>query len=326
MKATQKTIRFFALMLALLLSASTCLAESIFPQLEEETVPAAVLIAPSYGAMANVAEDRVEQSAVGGTIVTYFNVSAAGYNRFGAYLGGKAYAVTNQDQQEGRIAYAVSNGQVSFVMIYSQAEHTMQLIYPQGTAYEKSAFPGYIRAEAGQEISIDGLGTFVFTELVREGNGYLCGFACKYNYDTTVELYDEKGNSYWSWNLRRARSWLQFSYYNTAATARTFSQMGNDLFDAELVYQLPEQVYTFPMKDIGRYLLQGTKCYISTAPDRHADKYTFLHNPPCNPLDRLNGAVVFDLSEGVRSAADGVLAVKLDFKTGDKYVVILQDR
>ncbi len=319
-----KTVRIFSLIIAFLLTLtpSAVLAESIFPSLEEEPASAPALIAPSWGAMANAAEDLVEQGADGGTIVTYRSVDAAGFNRFGVYLGGRGFSVTGQDQQEDRLAYAVSDGQVSFVLIYSQAAQTLQLIYPKGTAYEKSAFPGYLPAEAGEEITVDGLGRFVFTDLVPEGNGFLCAYAG--NYDGSVELYNEKGNSYWEWNLKRARSWLQFAYVNTAAAEKTFSQEGNDLFEAEVVYLENENEYAFPMKDIGRYILYKDACIISTGPDKTPDRYTLIHNPPCNPLDSMNGAAVFDLSEGVRSSGDGILAVRLVFKTGDRYVVFFR--
>ena len=79
--------------------------------------------------------------------MTYAGVDASGYNSFGVYLGGLGYSVTGQEEQGDRTAYAVSDGRVSFVMIYDRAARTMQLIYPKGTKYEESMCPGYTRIE-----------------------------------------------------------------------------------------------------------------------------------------------------------------------------------
>ena len=132
---------------ALILAMSGCLAESIFAPLEVIPTTAPSLTAPSYGAMANVAEDQVEESAEGGTIVTYRGVDASGYNNFGVYLGGLGFSVTGQEKQEGQIAYSLTNGQVEFVMIYNQPNQVMWLIYPKGTDYEGSAVFGNTAAE-----------------------------------------------------------------------------------------------------------------------------------------------------------------------------------
>lgn len=310
-----KKLALFSLTLALMLAVSGCLAESIFDPIEDTTVAAPSLTAPSYGAMANVAEDQVEQSAEGGTIVTYRGVDASGYNSFGTWLGGLGFSVASKEKREGQIAYALTDGQVEFVMIYDQLNQIMTLIYPKGTDYEQSAFPGFSSTDVGNEIIIPGLGKFVFQNMVMDESGVVCGFACVYNNGKAI-YFNEKGED---GKYRKVRSWISFTYYNTSTSAKTFSQMGNDLFDAVLVYQNTDNEYRFEMKECGRYL--ESKKIISTAPDRSPSEYTIIENPPCDPLSTLEGAVVFDLPDGLRASADGTIALELNFRTGEKYVI-----
>lgn len=131
MKLKQYAARLAALILVLLTAVSGSLAESIFAPIPEEETQEIQLTAPSYGKMANAAPDLVEQNTEGGTIVTYNHVDASGYNDFGAYLGGRGFTVTGQEEQGSRIAYALSDGRVSFVMIYDRESRTMQLVYPK---------------------------------------------------------------------------------------------------------------------------------------------------------------------------------------------------
>lgn len=246
-------------------------------------------------------------------------MDASGYNSFGVYLGGLGFAVASQEKREGQIAYALTDGQVEFVMIYDQAAHAMQLVYPKGIDFEKSQFPGYIQIVPGKEISIQGLGKFVFNDFIFDGTGYVCGNAAVYDQGGKVYYYNEKGNSY----HRDVKSWLTFSFYNTANTEKVFSQMGNDLFDAKLVYLNADNQYSFEMKEIGRFM--DKRNIISTAPSHSPSEYDIIENQPCNPLDWLNGAVVFDLSEGLRTSSEGTVAIKLDFKTGEKYVLVIRE-
>ena len=309
-----KKLMLISLTIALMLAVSGCLAESIFAPLEDTTVAALSLTAPSYGAMANVAEDQVEQNAEGGTIVTYRGVDASGYNSFGVYLGGLGFAVASQEKREGQIAYALTDGQVEFVMIYDQLNQVMTLIYPKGTDYEQSAFPGFSSADVGKEIMIPGLGKLVFHNMAMDESGVVCGFAGIYGSEK-VSYFNEKGNEYY----RNVRSWIPFTYYNTSTTAKTFSQMGNDLFDAVLVYQNKDNEYRFEMKECGRYL--ESRKIISTAPNRSPDKFTIIENQPCDPLSTMEGAVVFDLPDGLRASTDGTIVLELNFKTGEKNVI-----
>ena len=166
-----KKMSIISLILALVLFVTGCLAESAFELLPEDNTETVRLQAPSYGAMANVEPERVEQSADGGTIVTYSGVDAAGFNRFGVYLGERGFAATGQEKEENRLAYSLSDGQASFVMIYDMEARTMQLVYPEGTDYEVSLFPGYTRIDFNEEINIPGLGKFTFHDFVLNGSG-----------------------------------------------------------------------------------------------------------------------------------------------------------
>ena len=314
-----KKLIMAALTVALVLTVSCGMAESIFAPLPEEKTPAAQLTAPSYGKLANVEPDSVEENAEGGRIVTYNNVDTAGYNQFGVYLGSLGFSVADQEQRDNQIAYAVTNGQVSFVMIYDQAARTMQTIYPKGTDYEVSLFPGYTQVKPNDEITVSGLGSFVFGQLVLDGDGHVCGSAAVYEKGGKVSYYNEKGNSY----HRGVKSWMEFSFYNIANTEKTFSQMGNDLFTAELVFLNQDNQYAFEMKEFGRFLTG--KNIISTAPSHSPSTYDIIENRPCKPLDSLNGAVAFDLPDGLRTSAEGTIAVKLNFRTGEKYILMFRE-
>ena len=317
-----KKTMLITLILALVMAISAGYAENIFetlPEAQETGTGMARLTAPSYGAMANVAPDEVAPNTEGGTIVTYRNVGAAGHNRFGVYLAGLGYYVTDRDARDTRTAYAVSNGTVSFVMIYDTEGQTMQLIYPAGTDYEQPLFPGYTTVAAGDTVDIDGLGAFRFTELTldAEVRAIVFGYAARW-VDGKVYAYGSDG---WK-DHHFASSWIEFSYTNTAAAEKRFSEKGNDLFDAELVYIEDGKVYSFGMKDFGRY--NAEKVWISTSPEHGYEDEVIFENRPCRPLETLDGAIAFDLTEGVRSSAGGTIALKLDFKTGEKILVIFR--
>ena len=313
-----KKIRLFALILALILtlSASAAQAESIFNIPEDEETELPSLRAPSYGAMANVAEDRVEPSADGGTIVTYLGVSASEANEFGVYLGRLGFSVTKQEQEEGRLGYAVSDGLVSFTMIYNQAEKSMQLIYPKGTDYEVSLFPGYTRINAGQELTIPGLGRITFhpfflNDKVTCADWYLSlypkadGLAVQYKY-----------------------SWLPFTFYNTSAkNVRYGPHSGNDLFTVRLVYHMEDGTYVYEdnVYRRGRYLADRKAIAASRVENnKYHLSYAFT-NKPCEPLTAMDCAAVFDLPESLRTSTGGTIAVELDFLHGERFVLMLRE-
>lgn len=296
-----KTKRLIALTLALLLTltASSALAESIFGTFQDEP-EAELLLAPSYGGMANVEPDLVEESAEGGAIVTYLNVNAAGVNSFGEYLGKLGFTVAKQEEQAGKAAFAVTDGQVDFVMIYDQAAKTMQLIYPEGTDYARALFPGYTRIEFNEEIQISGLGRFTFHDFfLNDQGGFRQGPG-----DQTIAL----------------SSWLWFSFYNISTTTQLHLQESL-LFDATLVYhnadgeyQYQQSIYTggyIPEEKLIVYVYQDGEDYY--------DKYS------CPALTGMESASSFILPADLCSSTDGTIAIKLDFKTGEKYVLVARE-
>ena len=162
-----KYARLIMLLLMLSLFIGGASAESIFPMLTPAPTAAptpapapAPASVPSYGMMANVAADEVTQNAQGGTVVTYRNVSADGFNSFGVYLGQRGFSVAGTETQGEQTAYALTDGQTDFVMFYQVAEQVMTLVYPQGTKYEQPLFPGYQPLSYGEEVFIPNLGKF----------------------------------------------------------------------------------------------------------------------------------------------------------------------
>ncbi len=300
-----KKLTAVILTLALLLAACGGMAESIFAPLAEEKAPTPALIAPSYGAMANVAEDQTEKNAEGGNIVTYLNVPVSGYNRFGAYLGERGFSVTHQETQDSQIAYALSDGTVEFVMIYDQKTHTMQLVYPQGTDHEVSLFPGYTPLEANEEIIIPGLGRFTFQPFVLDGAGRSSDYyISKGSYGTVVN------------------SWLSFRFYNTSTSNVNFSSATqNDLFTASLTYHNADADYRFDPFSSGAFSKEHRM--IATRPT--GISRSFFWYKDCAPLTEADYAVSFLLPLGLRQSTDGTIAVKLDFLTGEKYVLIVRE-
>ena len=290
----KKLLSITAILLILLCAGFAC-AESIFGDLAEEETPPPSLTAPSYGAMANVEPDRTEPSADGGTIVTYLNVSASGVNEFGVYLGRLGFVVTKRDSVDDRLAFAVSDGRVSFVMIYDQAEKIMQLIYPKGTAYAGPLFPGYTRIAFNEEISIPGLGKFTFRDFVLDGKG-------------TREAYTKDKTRY---PAKTVYSWLSFHLLNTSSGPLYMNMFGDLLFDGVvLAYRSGDGAYTFTPDSRGdfsppRRIVQGSRSVF--------------------PLGEGDFALSFDLPAHLRASSDGTIAVLLDFRTGEKYFLLVRE-
>ena len=311
MKLKQYAARLAALILVLLTAVSGSLAESIFAPIPEEETQEIQLTAPSYGKMANAAPDLVEQNTEGGTIVTYNHVDASGYNDFGAYLGGRGFTVTGQEEQGSRIAYALSDGRVSFVMIYDRESRTMQLVYPKGTGYEESLFPGYTRIEPGREITVPGLGVFVFREFRLNTKIHRASRFGKY-FGDILSFGKEK----------TVNCILAFSYYNSSAEDKNYFYEPNDLFETTLVYQSGKTEYTFAEDSHGRYR-EDLGIYATGL--RKTDKYLVLDNIQIGPLQTAEYAIGFDLPETVCSSVGGTIALKLEFKTGEKYVLVFRE-
>ena len=285
------------LILGIILSAPAAPAESIFDLLEEESASPS-LLAPSYGALANVDPDAVEKSADGGRIVTYRDVGASGVNDFGTYLGKLGFTVSRRDQQDQGIAYAVSDGKVSFVMIYNQAERTMRLIYPQGTDYAKALFPGFTRIEFNEEISVPGLGRFTFRDLVLN--------------DAAAPEASVVGSS----------SWLPFSFFNTSTSNQTWEQASYHSYFSmfrrlTLVYRNDDADYEYVSRDSSAY--DPVSQSWSEESRSHSSKWYI------EPLNGTDGIAAFTLPESLRASVDGTIAIRLEFVTGEKYVLIARE-
>lgn len=322
-----KTKRLIALTLALLLTltASGALAESIFGTFQDEP-EAELLLAPSYGGMANVEPDLVEESAEGGAIVTYLNVNAGGVNSFGEYLGKLGFSVTRQEEQAGKAAFAVTDGQVDFVMIYDQAAKTMQLIYPQGTEYKKAQFPGYTRIEMMNPLVIPGLGNFVFEGFFLNQRIVYCNnFFLHETSSRWEDTYHSKDTGY---------TWLKFSFFNESTSDKAyygddnpFSKTRNDLLNMELDYLVSGQTYTYPEKAYGTYWGNiVSQPVITIEPPGYKSRGWIYYEPVvAKALESLSCGTVFELPASIRNSTDGTLAIKLDFVTGEKYVLVVRE-
>ncbi len=307
-----KKMSIISLILALVLSVTGSLAESAFELLPEETTEAVRLQAPSYGAMANAEPERVEQSADGGTIVTYSGVDAAGFNRFGVYLGERGFSATGQEKEEHRLAYSLSDGQVSFVMIYDMEAKTMQLVYPEGTDYEVSLFPGYTRIAFNEEINIPGLGKLTFHDFVLNGSGQRSWFFST----TTSKKY-----------IHELNNWLSFTFYNTSSRKVNYGydpfNEKSDLFTATLVYHNADGEYEYINNVYGAF--EPDKKLLAMEEWDGSKEGIVFENKSCAPLSSMEYAATFDLTSDMRASTDGTIAIKLDFINGEKYVLVARE-
>lgn len=311
-----KIKRIAALTLALLMTLAVYggFAENIFGNFQEDEAEQVRQLAPSYGAMANVSPDQVEPNAEGGTIVTYLNVSAAGINQFGTYLGTRGFSVSRQEEKEGRTAFAVSDGQVEFVTIYDPESKILQLIYPRGTDYEEPRFPGYTQIGFNEEISVPGLGRFTFHDFVLDDKG-------------RSEIYYLAED--WQKRSRNViHSWLSFTFHNTSTNHVYFGYVGsnnqyrNDLLYATLVYQNADGTYEHSVASYGRFDSAGKRIAKMYPTDGRGIVFS---NESCRPLGSMEYAVSFSLADGLRSSSDGTIAIKLLFATGEKYVLVARE-
>lgn len=292
-----KKIQFVTLILALMMAVSGCLADSIFDELQEEDAPAERVVAPSYGALAGVDPDQVEAAAAGGKIVIYNDVGVSGFNRFGTYLGNMGFSAGGREEEGSRLAYEVTDGKVSFVMIYDRETKIMQLVYPEGTDYAENLFPGYTRIDFNEEISIPGLGRFTFYDLTLNDSG--------------VNQYS--GNRY----TEPISSWLAFHFYNSSADTLLYDGNRDSLFQSVSVeYHNDEGVYAFPSV---RHFTGGFNAENKTIYPWEKDM-TVL-----DPLTDKDLATAFDLPDNFRASTGGTIAVKLELKTGEKYVLVARD-
>ena len=312
-----KKLAFISLTLALALAVTGCFAESIFGRLDNETEEKATLRAPSYGAMANISEDQVEESAEGGTIVTYRQVEASGYYSFGAYLGDLGFAVTGEERQDSRVAYEVSDGTVSFVMVYDQGARTMQLVYPRGTEYETGLFPGYSRISTEEEIYVPGLGRFTFHPFNLNNPAVVAPYFYYLNSDKRKEVTGAYGKTTYSW--------MPFSYTNTSNNTQGNNYSGSTLFSARLVYHNADSDYEYDALNYGNCDVENRRiAYSDGLTKRSRETLVFCYRG-CAPLESMDAAFSFELPESLRNSADGTIAILLDFRTGEKCALYLRE-
>ena len=318
-----KYFRLMALLLMLSLMVGGASAESIFPMLTPaptaEAAPApapAAASAPSYGMMANVAADEVTQNAQGGTVVTYRNVSADGFNSFGAYLGQRSFSVVSTETQGEQTAYALTDGLTEFVMFYDVAQQTMVFVYPQGTEYEQPMFPGYQPLAYGEEVYIPNLGKFTFEDFQLDHQGYLVGMGEGHN----DYYYDADGSMIFT----RTKFYTRFGFkcYNTTSGNLRFDAKANDLFVMTL----------HCMNEYGTYSYeQYTQCGYNGRRDMFYNGYSAVWSGlryMANPLPSLSDSyryVVFDVPSGIRTSTDGTIYATIEFTTGEKYVIMLRE-
>ncbi len=319
-----KLSRMMALaLLAALLTIGGASAESIFPRLTPAPtaapVPAAesVPLAPSYGMMANVAADEVTQNAQGGTVVTYRGVSADGFNAFGEYLGRRGFSVTGTETQDDQIAYALTDGRVDFIMFYHMSGQRMTLVYPQGTAYEQPRFPGYQPLQYGEEIYVPSLGKFLFNDFELNDKSTLVGMVDKIDGELR---YDAQGKL----DFQKKKTYSQFGFrcYNTTNRELLFCDTANDLFDMTLHCINEYGEYSYRQCTQGAYI---PKIGMFLNGYKKAYEGLYYMAGPLKSLTETYRYAFFDLPEGVRTSADGTLYVTIEFKTGDKYAMILRE-
>ena len=317
------------MVLVLMLSLIVCgaSAESILPILTSAPTSAPTptpaptpVSAPSYGMRANVAADEVTQNAQGGTVVTYRNVSADGFNSFGVYLVQRGFSVTGTETQGEQTAYALTNGQTDFVMFYQVTEQVMTLVYPQGTDYEQPLFPGYQPLSYGEEVFIPNLGKFksVDFHLNREAN--MTGMVDKignslYYYDINLnELYGNKGKE-------KIYTYFGFQFFNITNHDLNFSAKANDVLVMTIHY----------INDYGTYSYkQYSQAAFKTGISMYVNGYTQLIDGlymsfPIKSMTEGYKYAIFNLPSGVRESTDGSIYVTIEFAAGDKYVMTLRE-
>jgi len=310
------------LLLAVTLSFAS--AESIFPTLSspptaEPTSDPAINAgpAPSYGMMANVAADEVSQNAQGGTMLTYLNVTADGFNSFGQYLGEKGYSVTGTETQGDQTAYAISDGQIDFTLFYDLSHETMILVYPQGTEYEQPAFPGYQKLNFGEEVVIPNLGKFIFHQFYPELKKPvgMVGMIDRHNeyidYGTDGRKFPSEKQIY---------TCIGFMAYNTTHEALQWCEGANEILKMTLYYANEFSTYSFEQST--QACFRNSK-FLNGYIEGKEDDYVMASPVPSLEEEILYS--IFDIPSGVRTSTDGTLYATIDFATGDKYIMMLRE-
>ncbi len=302
-------------LLALLLVFSTlstsAYATSIFDLLPDEGTSSVVALAPSYGNMSGTEPDAETKNIQNDTIVTYKDVSAKDVNRFGQYLGQRNYAVIEQQTQGSQYGYRISDGNITFSMVYDNSDHSLNLIYPEGTEWEPIAFPGYKRIYLGETVNIDGLGEFTF-------NSFSMSEAVTNIYDRSYHYGDYEYDKY---SFRGA--FLSFSYYNSTSMDKFFHSAEkrfsvdkhNPLFDEELQYIVDGNKYPATSDNMGK----------------EWSNYTiYSHLAKCEAAKTTDLCLAYRLEDRISSSTDGTIGITFAFHNGHygnypKYVLVLRE-
>lgn len=296
-------------MLTLIMLSSSANASSLFDLLPVEPTPSIApqsSIAPSYGDFAGVMADEETEGRDGGTIVLYQNVRAQQMEEFGESLQKQGYQVLEQEMQGNTTAYKLSNSTFTFALFYDRADQSLRAVYPKGTAYAQSAFPGYTKVKLGETFAIKGLGNFTFNSI--ENMEKLSYY---YRWEHGGRHIEADGSSYEPGML------IQFSYYNTDVSAHFFynrypSNDGyNSLFQPKFCFMNIDNTYRYTSEYFGGFF-EGKL---------HLD----ISGGSIDSLTEKSLAVFFELPAGAINSTDGTLGMTMDFPNGEKYVLMLRE-
>ena len=297
----------------LMLSPSASASYSLFNLLPSEPTPKPVpqsSVAPSYGDFAGVMVDDETVNNKGDTVVTYQNVSARQMEDFGAALKKESYSVVEQGEQGNTVAYKLSNDVFTFTLFYDKANQNLQVVYPKGTVFAQSVFPGYTKVKLGETFKIKGLGEFTFHSFTPCENIKDYGFS----YEGKLETTDPKFVSSVSGYL------IEFTYYNVSKEAKRFEAVGvesyhvvSEIFESTLSYDNDDDLYQFKPEHAGyfngEYLRHDSGAGYNRIPSLESAELAISFNPPT----------------GVKNATDGTLGMTMDFPNGEKYVLMLRE-
>ncbi len=301
--------------LVFLMLSSSASATSIFDLLPNEPSSTNDSAAPSYGNICGEEPVSTTPNAQNDTIVTYENVSVEDVDRFGTYLDQRDYTVTEKQVQGNQYGYRISNGNITFSMVYDNSNHTMNLIYPEGIEYEPIMFPGYKRLLLGETVRIEGLGEFTFNSFsMPEKITNVYGRSYHGDGIYTDDKYSFRG------------AILTFSYYNSTSDARYYNSFerrftvdkNNSLFDEEL-----------------QYLTDGIK-YPAVSDNMGIDwgnNTIYSHLAKCASAKTTNLCMAYKLENRISSSTDGTIGIAFAFHGGGgrtimdrpKYVLVLRE-
>lgn len=303
--------------LALILLTSAACADSLFDFLPEDPTPSPApqsSVAPSYGDFAGVMVDEETVNDNGDAVITYYNVSAQQMQDFGVALKQQGYVVEVEQEQDGVKAYQLSNNIFSFILFYNMAEQSLKTVYPKGTEYATSLFPGYTKVYLGDTFKIKGLGEFTFDsiEFMNEQ------FEFSYSYFIQSTYYRTRGELI-EIDISSASPGMliKFSYYNTDVSAKTFYKRwlvdeSNSLIQKIICFlNMDDNTYTYTSDYYGGFY-EGKL---------HLDS----QGGSISSLEEQSLAVFYALPTGALNSTDGTLAMTMDFPNGEKYVLMLRE-